>query len=55
MVEYWMILMFDYFVDTLADVRLHEVWLEWVSNCVAQIKNKYNKSDLNQIRKNCLV
>ena len=39
-VEYSTISVLDYFKDTLANVGLPEAWMEWYSNCVAQIELK---------------
>ena len=50
-VEYSTISMLEYFEDTLANVGLPEALLEWDSNYVTQIENKYIKCELNQIRK----
>ena len=44
--------MLDYFEDTLVNVGLPEAYMEWVSNCVTWIKNKYVKCELNWIKKN---
>ena len=50
-VEYSTILMLDYYKDTLENVGLPEALLEWDSNYVTRIENKYIKCELNQIRK----
>ena len=39
-VEYFTISMLYYFKDTLANVGLHEAWMEWDLNFVARIENK---------------
>ena len=53
-VEYSTISMLEYFEDTLANVGLPEALLEWDSNYVTRIENKYIKRELNQIRKSWL-
>ena len=40
--------MLEYFRDTLANVGLPKAWLEYDSNCVTQIKNKYVRRESNQ-------
>ena len=49
--EYSTISMLDYFKDTLANVGLPEVWLEWDSNDMTPIENKCVKHESNRIEK----
>ena len=43
--------MLVHFEDTLDNMGLTEAWLEWDSNCVTQIENKYVKCESNWIDK----
>ena len=46
-----MISMLDYFEDTLDNVGILEAWLEWDSNDVTKIEEKYVKCELNWTEK----
>ena len=49
--EYSMISMFVYFEDTLVNMVLLEACLEWYSNGVTKIENKYVKCESNRREK----
>ena len=51
-VEYSTVLVLEYFKDILANVGLPEAWLEWDSNFVTRIENKYFSCESNRTEKN---
>ena len=50
-VEYSTISVLEFFEDTLANVELPEALLEFDSNCVTWVENKYVRRELNRIGK----
>ena len=50
-VEYSMISVLEYFEDTLNNVELPEVWLEFDLNFVTWIENKHVRRESNRIEK----
>ena len=48
--EHFMILLLDYFLDTISYVGFPEAWLEWHSNFLTQTKHECIQRESNQVR-----